>query len=404
MRKTRFIALLAMLLMLGGNAVADNVVTTNNVTLKPGGTGELIVSLESDATFSVYAYDFRLYLPEGIEVDKKPSGAYVYELKERNADHSSNVMETSDGAIQFGVSSPTLALTGNTGEVLGITLKAATTLSEGVYEASIKTITYANKEAETVHPADITFNIVVANNVVELDENSPSVPEATNEAVDIKVMRTLKAGEWSTICLPFDMTEEQTKAAFGDDVVLKEFTDYVVEYDADDKVTGITVNFEDVDLTEGFYGNYPYLIKVSSDIDEFTVNATVDPVEDDCYTEYDNDRTGKNRKVFGTFRGTYHAETTVPNKCLFLSGNKFWYSTGLTKMKAFRAYFDFVDVLAEIDNANARISMSFDDETTGIKYNVNDNENDNYYDLQGRRVEHPKKGLYIKNNKKVVVK
>lgn len=251
------------------------------------------------------------------------------------------------------------------------------------------------------------FNVTIGSSAgvdVVLDETNTVVPEATAGDVTILVKRTIKANEWSTICLPFDMTEEQTKAAFGDDVVLKEFTDYEVEYDADDKVTGITVNFEDVDLTEGFYGNYPYLIKVSSDIDEFTVNATVDPVEDDCYTEYDNGRTGKNRKVFGTFRGTYHAETTVPNKCLFLSGNKFWYSTGLTKMKAFRAYFDFVDVLAEIDNANARISMSFDDETTGIKYNVNDNENDNYYDLQGRRVEHPKKGLYIKNNKKVVVK
>ena len=123
----------------------------------------------------------------------------------------------------------------------------------------------------------------------------------------------------------------------------------------------------------------------------------------DFYIEYVNGSTGQNRKVYGTFKGFYHAQTTVPNKCLFLSGNKFWYSTGQTKMKAFRAYFNFVDVLTEAENASARISMSFDDETTRI-VNVNVNDDENYYDLQGRRVAHPQKGLYIKNNKKVVVK
>ena len=53
-------------------------------------------------------------------------------------------------------------------------------------------------------------------------------------------------------------------------------------------------------------------------------------------------------------------------------------------------------------SAREYLSFLFDDETAGIK-NVNDNHNDNYYDLQGRHVEHPKRGLYLVNGKKVFI-
>lgn len=107
---------------------------------------------------------------------------------------------------------------------------------------------------------------------------------------------------------------------------------------------------------------------------------------------------------YNSFVGTYVAETAVPNDCLFLSGNKFWYSNGSTKMKGFRGYFDFYDVLSEVEGANTRIEFNFD-ETTGIK-EVHGNANvEGTYDLQGRKVEEPaNKGLYIVNGRKVVKK
>ena len=63
-----------------------------------------------------------------------------------------------------------------------------------------------------------------------------------------------------------------------------------------------------------------------------------------------------------------------------------------------KAYLEFNEVI------EAR-SLDFDDEgTTAIK-NMKVGENDNiYYDLQGRRVLYPKNGLYIVNGKKVIVK
>jgi hypothetical protein len=60
-------------------------------------------------------------------------------------------------------------------------------------------------------------------------------------------------------------------------------------------------------------------------------------------------------------------------------------------------------------SSEARFFSLFDDDATGISdaTRLNDNEkmtNDNCFDLQGRRVAQPQKGLYIVNGKKVVIK
>ena len=56
--------------------------------------------------------------------------------------------------------------------------------------------------------------------------------------------------------------------------------------------------------------------------------------------------------------------------------------------------------------AGARqFTMVFDDETTGVQQIQSDvKSNDDYYDLQGRRVSMPTHGLYIVNGKKVIIK
>ena len=52
-----------------------------------------------------------------------------------------------------------------------------------------------------------------------------------------------------------------------------------------------------------------------------------------------------------------------------------------------------------------QLTMVFDDETTGIQQIQSDvKSNGDYYDLQGRRVSTPTRGLYIVNGKKVVIK
>ena len=82
-------------------------------------------------------------------------------------------------------------------------------------------------------------------------------------------------------------------------------------------------------------------------------------------------------------------------------------------MKAFRGYFDLKDVLTSVEEGiAARITMFFD-ESTGIHAITNDElrMTNKVYDLQGRmasefgiRNSELKKGLYIINGQKVLVK
>jgi hypothetical protein len=268
----------------------------------------------------------------------------------------------------------------------------------GNYDVTLKGTMFEYGTDSKDYADDVTFTITVTDRVT-LDEASTTIPEAKSD-VNVKVIRTFAANEWSTICLPFAMSEAQLKAAFGDNVKLGTFEDYDTTEDGDD-VTGITINFASATAIEA---NTPYVIKVSTDVAEFNVdNVTIAPDEDDAYVEYNNGLTGKKKVVYGTFEGTLHAGKTLAKSQIFLSGNKLWYSKGSTVIKGFRAYFDFMDILAAYDSS-APIFMSFDNEATGIKL-VQVQGDDSYYDLNGRKVLNPtKKGIYIHNGKKEVVK
>ena len=70
-----------------------------------------------------------------------------------------------------------------------------------------------------------------------------------------------------------------------------------------------------------------------------------------------------------------------------------------------KAYLETTTELASESGATSRAAWIFQDgESTGIA-NVNANANDNrYFDMQGRRVSQPTKGMYIVNGKKVIMK
>ena len=72
-------------------------------------------------------------------------------------------------------------------------------------------------------------------------------------------------------------------------------------------------------------------------------------------------------------------------------------------VKANKAY---LPILTSVVNATARLSIVFEDETTGISRIENGEKrmDNSVYNLQGQRVENPTKGLFIVNGKKVVIK
>ena len=389
----------------------DNVIYVEPFTAAKG--SQTTISIKMKNTAEIRGFQFDLYLPEGMTAVKYSNGRIQGALTPARLpeyDQHDLTFSEHEGYVRFLCSSQYMeTFTGNDGEIATLQVQVADDMEPGDYDVKLTKIKLTENDIDKYYETaqvNTTVTITEAAYTV-LDETSTTVPEATSSPVDIKVKRTLKGGEWSTICLPFAMTEAQVKEAFGSDVQLGDFTGCETTMDAQgENVVAIQVNF-DKSVT-AIEANHPYIIKVSSDISEFTVDDVDIAPTEELSVDRDNTRVKVGSKwfdLYNSFVGTYVAQTTVPENCLFLSGNKFWYSTGQTKMKAFRGYFDFMDVLSSLDAASARINLSFNgSETTGIRINDNDNVNDNYYDLQGRRVEKPTRGLYIKGNKKVFVK
>ena len=404
--KKIFMLLTALVAYCGG-AMADGL-EVQDVNISQGGEATLEIALENPVK-EFAAFQFNVELANGITVATNDKGKFVYEKGARLDEEFSLSLSQPDALVNtfrvLGYYTETQAIPSTTGAIVKITIKADATLAVGtthVCKLSAINLTETNETKHT--PDDITFNVKITEKTYTiLDETSTTAPAASGGPVDIQVKRTIKANEWSTLVLPFDMTEAQLKEALGSDVKLAEFEDYEAEYTGDD-VTGLTVNFVATDLTEGFYGNYPYLVKTSKDITEFIVTSTIDPDEEGAVVEYDNGKSGKQRKVLGSLIGTYHAGDAIPNNGLFLSGNKFWYSAGATKIKAFRAYFMLNEVLSGV--AEAKVRFMVDEDAAAIEGITPDMENGVWYTLDGRQLngKPTEKGVYIVDGKKVLIK
>lgn len=404
--KKIFMLLTALVAYCGG-ALADGL-EVKDVNISQGGEATLEIALENPVT-EFAAFQFNVELADGITVATNDKGKFVYEKGARLDEEFSLSLSQPDALVNtyrvLGYYTETQPIPSTTGAVVKITIKADAALAVGtthVCKLSAINLTEANETKHT--PDDITFNVKITEKTYTiLDETSTTAPVASGGPVDIQVKRTIKANEWSTLVLPFDMTEAQLKEALGSDVKLAEFEDYEADYTGDD-VTGLTVNFVATDLTEGFYGNYPYLVKTSKDITEFIVTSTIDPDEEGAVVEYDNGKSGKQRKVLGSLIGTYHAGDAIPADGLFLNGNKFWYSAGATKIKAFRAYFMLNEVLSGV--AEAKVRFMVDEDAAAIEGITPDMENGVWYTLDGRQLngKPTEKGVYIVDGKKVLIK
>lgn len=387
------------LLSIGSYALADDSWAVSDITIPQGKTAVAEVYL-TNATTQYRDFQFDLVLPEGltfVKANKGPALAENHGIGTNAVDENTVrfVCNSNDGDVFSGKDVPFVLLT----------LQADANLAVGT-ELSVKlTAIEITTESAKINPADVTFKATIESPVKVLDETSSVLPEATDKAYEVKVNRTINANEWSTLCLPFAMNTEQLKAAFGDDVKLADFVDYNCDSDNDDNIVGIHVNFETMDLAKGLEANYPCLIRTTVNVTDFTLETTLEPNAEDAYVEYTNGRTGNKKEVYGTFYGTLKAGDMVPQNNLFLNGNKFYYSTGNTAIKAFRGYFDFVDVLTSVeDAANVKVDFNIDGTTTRINGLSTSKDDSAVYTLDGRRVSRrpQTKGVFIQNGKKVV--
>ena len=124
-------------------------------------------------------------------------------------------------------------------------------------------------------------------------------------------------------------------------------------------------------------------------------NVSVKVSTDEATTDFTNN------KLVGVLKDTEITYDSA-NSYYVLSGGELHPVKSNGTIAANRAYL----FLKDVSSASARsLSLVFGDEATGISASLNDNAemtNGKVYDLQGRPVAQPTKGLYIVNGKKVV--
>ena len=404
-------------------SLLDNVIYIDPMTAESGSRIELSVMMNN--SIAAQSFGFKLSLPVGMHAVTNESGKPVVKVNS-NRVSTEDLLNLTDFLTESVVWVNIVSngqIAGNKGEIATIPIDIDSNVELTDYPLTLTDIRITPLNQSTTDPINLdqvttTLTLTgIADTRVSLDENSDNADvlnAAPYTGVDVRVKRTINANEWSTICLPFSMTAEQCKEAFGSGVELADFDGIDVTYEDEKEsiVSGIKVKFNTATTIEA---NHPYIIKVSKAVSEFTadnVDITAEETPSVDKDEYSYSvQVGKNkyetRYMYNSFVGTYVSNTTVPEKSLFLSDNQFWYSAGNTKMKGFRAYFDFYEWLPEADSSSARILMMFDDGlTTNISTSLTNNEkvNGEVYNLKGQRLAAPRKGINLVNGKKIVIK
>lgn len=237
----------------------------------------------------------------------------------------------------------------------------------------------------------VSFTKTVATPSLSLDENAEiSVTEkalkdanTAGSVYDVKLARTLTANVWNTICLPFNVTEEQIAD------VLKSAGN-VKEFDRED-ASKQTIYFKDATT---MVAGKPYLIKPTESATELVFKGVK-------ITEYSaSSSLGNDYGVCGTFV-PYKLSTDGTDLFLKTDGKFYVPAEGKETMKGFRAFF-----IVPNNTTAAALNLSFGD-ATGINGVAADAEkNVKVYNVNGQYVgtslEVLPKGLYIVGGKKVL--
>ena len=250
----------------------------------------------------------------------------------------------------------------------------------------------------------------------ETDDNTAALADWDGYEADITLTRTLQTGGYNTFAVPFsisssDITQLKTLLSLQSATIeLKKLTSSSFSNGE------LTLNFADATEIEA---GHPYLVKVSKSVNFANLPAIIDAYIATLYPSATNPFKGViiSKDIVPTetaavdFIPTLGATTiegSDTKAVLFLGAeNKLKNPATLpADMKGFRAYFQLKG-----DAVNAR-SFSIDlgeGETTSISEELRVNSEEfapagAAYDLQGRRVAQPKKGVYIQNGKKVIIK
>lgn len=253
------------------------------------------------------------------------------------------------------------------------------------YFASVMRTPYTPGNSNTKAQWRLLSSEEIESPTVILNESSEIYikPIFSTEAT-VKLKRSMSIGKWNTFCVPFEISRAEIEAKFGSDV-------YVAEYKG---LIESSLHFNKYDGT--LEAGVPYLIKPS-----------VSNVDEDGYLVFENVASFADEPTIVNPTNDYayipsFVKTKAPSGGYVISNNILIHLNIDNTMKAFRAYFyDLSQSAAKLSE-----SWSLEDTSTGISEIITDKATDDIYNISGQHIDNGnmKKGVFIVNGKKVVVK
>ena len=240
--------------------------------------------------------------------------------------------------------------------------------------------------------------------------------QAISNNITLKDRTLYKDGDWNTLCLPFALGNAMADEGHHFDGTLLEGATVMELSTVSSGLSSggeLTLTFINALSIEA---GKPYIVKWASA--DNLVNPVFNGVNiintEPTPVEFEFEGNSANCQFVGNYAPLEITEAINRNNIVVLAGgNKLGYTTSDRTIEngkalgAFRAYF----YIPEKDGTTGASSfvLNTDNESTqtGIGHTeITDitEKADAIYDLQGRRVENPKKGLYIVNGRKVVIK
>ena len=268
-------------------------------------------------------------------------------------------------------------------------------------------VRFASNAYATASGLDLTATAIATASLTLLngEDNSANIAlynGVTIAAVQLSSRTLYKDGKWNTLCLPFSLTAEQMAASplAGAEARTLSSASYAAGT--------LTLNFSDP--VQSLTAGTPYIIKWEKAIDY--VDDDEHNIVNPTFTNVTIDNTAQNVETTNvSFVGTYDAMSfTEENRSILLvgAGNSLYYPASGASLGSFRAYFQLNGITAgDVSGSGVKMFFGEEDDATSLsgKLRVKSEESDNaVYDLSGRKVNSQlKKGLYIKNGKKMLI-
>ena len=364
----------------GGQVVFDNCnlviggysdkKTSAYITAQKGNAGEALIFRDCTVKATDRAY---ILANLGRDWGGAASTVYFFNLKNEIGDNLVYNWTDMSGGISAGTAdlhiydfdpeiNANYSTTGPTGANINGLLSDETALS--LYAGVVSRLGFT---PEKIYDGNLELSENSAYNVCRIAAND-------NVQRDVVLNRAIAAGSWSTIVLPFAVSKSDLETALGTTATVAQFTG--VESDA--------LNFSTVSELNA---NEPYLVKVDNDVNSIKNFSNVTIV---------NSSDPKASVTDFTFQGTY-VSGNVPTDSYVLTNNALYkQNDDQTEIKSFYGYFTG-------SSSADQLSVKIDGEVTGIpaiqnsKFKIHNK----YFDLQGRRVTKPQKGVYIVDGVKV---